>query len=261
MSTVDFITKLFCRVDDQMQDVPRHSQANLAPSEVTTLALLFTLKGVGQRAFWRWLTRDYRPLFPRLPDRTRLFRLFATHRDWADRFLAAPTLLGIADTFGIELCHPMREGRSPDQLGRKGVSNHRWIVGIKLALVINAQGQAVAWDWDTANVHDNTFTERVGEIAEEMATWTDSSFHRKEGDPANVKICRRGTHNERMVVERVLSLLTGVCQLKRMHHRVMEHLEAHLGFVLAVFNILTQWDGLVVDEDGRIRLSMAEFSL
>jgi len=29
MTTIDFITELFCRVDDQMQDVPKHSQAVL----------------------------------------------------------------------------------------------------------------------------------------------------------------------------------------------------------------------------------------
>ncbi len=79
MTTVNFITDLFCRVDDALRDVPKHPQANLYPSEVVTLSLLFVLKGGGERAFYRWLERDYRPLFPRLPERTRLFRLFATH--------------------------------------------------------------------------------------------------------------------------------------------------------------------------------------
>ena len=46
----------------------------------------------------RWLTRDYRPLFPRLPERTRLLRLFQTHHAWAQAFLAAPTVLGVIDT-------------------------------------------------------------------------------------------------------------------------------------------------------------------
>jgi hypothetical protein len=35
-------------------------------------------------------------------------------------------VLGVIDTYGIELIHPIREGRSPQQIGRKGVSNHRW---------------------------------------------------------------------------------------------------------------------------------------
>lgn len=73
-----------------------------------TLALLFALKGVGPRAFYRSRARDYRAWFPGLPERTRLFRLFVAHRAWADAFLADPTLRGVADTFGIELIHPWR---------------------------------------------------------------------------------------------------------------------------------------------------------
>ena len=45
MTTLDFITELFCRVDDVLADVPKHSQAKLYPSEVVTLALLFALAG------------------------------------------------------------------------------------------------------------------------------------------------------------------------------------------------------------------------
>ena len=61
------------------------------------------------------LTRDYRPLFPRLPERTRLFRLLKTHQDWTRAFLAVPTVLGVIDTYGIELIHPMREGHAPSR--------------------------------------------------------------------------------------------------------------------------------------------------
>src|SRR5512142_2555034 len=140
MTTIDLITDLFCRIDDRMHALPKHSQALLWPSEVVTLGVLHALKGVGNRAFYRWLTRDYRPLFPPLPERTRLFRLFKTHRQWTLRFLAPPTLLGIVDSYGIELLHPIREGRSSAQIGRKGKSNHRWIVGFKFCLLINAWG-------------------------------------------------------------------------------------------------------------------------
>ena len=99
----EFITALFYEVDEQLCAIPKHPEAHLWPSEVVTLGLLQALKGGGNRAFYRWLTRDYRPLFPRLPERTRLFRLFATHQDWTRAFLAAPTVLGVIDTYGIEL--------------------------------------------------------------------------------------------------------------------------------------------------------------
>ena len=113
MTTVDLITALFYEVDEQLRAIPKHSEAHLWPSAVVTLGLLHALKGGGNRAFSRWLTRDYRALFPRLPARTRLFRLFSTHQDWTQIFLAAPTVLGVIDTYGIELIHPRCEGRSP----------------------------------------------------------------------------------------------------------------------------------------------------
>ena len=157
MITVEFITALFYEVDEQLRTIPKHPEAHLWPSEVVTLGLLHALKGGGNRAFYRWLTRDYRPLFPRLPERTRLFRLFTTHQDWTTAFLAAPTVLGVLDTYGIELIHPMREGRSPQQIGRKGLSNHRWIVGGKLCLLLYQGGLGVVWGCAAANVADNTF--------------------------------------------------------------------------------------------------------
>src|SRR5712691_3650876 len=86
MTTLDFITAFFCQVDDHLPDIPKHPHAHLWPSEVVTLGLLHALKGVGNRAFYRWLMRDYRALFPHVPERTRLFRLFRTHQDWTQAF-------------------------------------------------------------------------------------------------------------------------------------------------------------------------------
>ena len=119
MMTVEFITALFSEVDEQMGAIPKHPKAHLWPSEVGTLGLLHALKGVGNRAFSRWLTRDYRALFPQLPERTRLLRLFTTHQDWTQAFLAAPTVLGVIDTYGIELIHPMREGAARSRSAAK----------------------------------------------------------------------------------------------------------------------------------------------
>ena len=69
MTTVDFITALFSKVDEQLHAIPKHPEAPLWPSEVVTLGLLHTLKGGGNRALYRWLTRDSRPSFTRLPGR------------------------------------------------------------------------------------------------------------------------------------------------------------------------------------------------
>ncbi|HYQ91863.1 MAG TPA: transposase, partial [Candidatus Competibacteraceae bacterium] len=71
--------------------------------------------------------------------------------------MAEITLLGVVDTDGIELLHPLREGRRSQQLGRKGVSNYRWIVGIKLGVLLNRWGLVVGWGWAPANTADIPF--------------------------------------------------------------------------------------------------------
>ena len=68
MPTVEVITALFSEVDEQMRAIPKYPEAHLWPSEVIPLGLWHALTGVGNRAFYRGLTRDYRPLFPRLPE-------------------------------------------------------------------------------------------------------------------------------------------------------------------------------------------------
>jgi hypothetical protein len=261
MITLDFITDLFCQVDDQLPGIPKHPHATLWPSEIVTLGILHALKGGGNRAFYRWLTRDYRALFPHLPERTRLFRLFTTHQDWTQIFLAAPTVLGVIDTYGIELIHPMREGRSPQQIGRKGVSNHRWIVGGKLCLVLNQWGLVVAWACATANVADNTFQDLIRQFEEQMIVLSDTAFHAAEGDPTNLKLCRRGEWEDRMLVETVLSMLTLVCHFKKVMHRGWAYFQARLAFTMAAFNVLVQWHGFQPNASGFVPLSIAEFSL
>jgi hypothetical protein len=207
------------------------------------------------------LTRDYRPLFPRLPERTRLFRLFRTHQDWTQAFLASPTVLGVIDTYGIELIHPMRAGRSPHQIGRKGLSNHRWIVGGKLCLLLNHWGGVVAWKCATANVADTTIQGLIRQFEERMIVLSDTGFHAAEGDPSNLKLCQRGEWQDRMLVETVLSMLTLVCHFKKVMHRGWASFHARLAFTMAAFNVLVQWYGLVPNTYGFVPLSIADFSL
>ena len=261
MSTEDFIIGLFIRVDSMMIAVPKHPDAALYPSEIVTVGLLFALKGVGPRPFYRWLRNKYRHWFPSLPERTRLFRLLATHAAWTEYFLAQPTTLGIADTYGIELIHPWREDRADRQIGGKGLSNHRWFVGAKLAYLVNQDGLIVAWDYAAANAPDNAFRELIADFADDMVVLTDSTFHRAEDDPPNQKACKRGTWNVRMVVETILSLLTTICHLKKASQRTWGGLRTRLAYTMALFNILVLWDGIPVDEHGIIHLSIAEFSL
>lgn len=176
--------------------------------------------------------------------------------------MAEPTLFGIADSFGIELVQTTRLGRSLRQIARRGKSARRWIAGVKLGLVLNAQGQVCAWDADTAGSYDaDAFNHLIERYAEEMIVLADCNFHKSpfhrtnDPDPANLKICGRDAWNQRRLIETVLSMLTNVCSLKRLRERNWSHLMAHLGFAAATFNVLTSWNG------GAPQLAIAQFSL
>jgi hypothetical protein len=259
MTAVDFITRLFCRVDDDLGQLPQHEQGQLHPSEIVTIGLLYALKGKGQRAFYRWLVANHAALFPRLPSRTRLFRAMNVYRVHAEEFLVAPSLIGVIDSYGIELCHPRREGRSPEQLGKKGKSNWRWIVGGKLCFVLNHLGQVVDWDCDTANVHDGSaFQHLVDKFRNDMVIFADTGFEKVDWFPTNLRTCKRGQWNVRMVIETVLSMLTRICQFKRMAHRSWTYFESHLCYTMALFNLLTEFHGLEPDHDGFVQLSIVD---
>lgn len=214
-----FTIELFCRVDDAMPEVQKHPLSALHPSEVVTIGLSHALRGEGCRAFYRWLQKELQALFPRLPERTRLFRLLQSQAKATQRFLAQPSLFGVCDSYGIELLHPKREGRSPRQIGapsgsKKGKSNWRWIIGAKLGLLCNAQGQVVNWQCDTANVYDVVFHPLLEAVQEEMIVLCDRGFYSRKGNPPNLKVCRRGSWNERMTIETFFSLFTRVLHLK-----------------------------------------------
>src|SRR5512144_1498587 len=195
MTTTDLITELFCPIDDRMKLVPKHPQASLWPSEVVTLGMLAALKGVSSRAFSRWRRGDCRELFPHLPSRTRRFRRLKTDWRWTYLLMAPPTRLGGIDTSGIELVPPWREGRSRAPFARKGVSNHRWSVGVKLGLLLNRLGLIVGWGWAPANAHDTLFDPLIQAVEERMLVLAETGFHAAEGDPSNLKLCRRGEWN------------------------------------------------------------------
>jgi len=270
LCTDDFILELFYRVDTALAGVRKHPQARLWPGELVTLMILYALKGRGERAFYRWANRDLRPPFPGLPERTRLFRSFACHRAWLQRFLAEPTLFGVADSFGVEMINTLRLGRSLRQIGRRGKCARRWIAGVKLGIVCNDRGEICAWDVDVAMAYDaDAFGHLILRFDGRMVVLADSNFHKspfhradyeQDPDPPNLKLCPRGRWDERKLIETVLSMISGgtgsgVCALKKVTERCWANLMAHLGAAIAAFNLLVRW------EPDAPQLAVARFSL
>lgn len=263
MTTEDIILHIFCLVDDMLPKIDKHPQAKLYPSELVTIGLLFALKGGHFRAFYRWLHRDYRTWFGQgqLPERTRLQRLLKTHPAWTDSLLAEPTLFTVLDTYPIELLFPSREQRTLARVAKKGRDKGRWSLGIKLCWLLNSYGRVVAWDWATMNVHDTHFHPLVAPYREQTIVLADWGFKSKSALPDNLKICKKGTWNERMCVETALSMVTQVCDLKRIRHRLAAYIQARLAYVSAMFNVLLTLFHRLHPEADPFRMSIAEFSL
>src|SRR5919206_2405769 len=188
MPTDEIIIRLFCMVDDELHDLNNRPDAHLHPSEVVTIGLLFSLKGGRYRAFYRWLDANYRQFFPRLPELSRLLRLLRDYAPLTEGLLAHPSFFTVVDTYGIELIHPRREGRSKQQIGKKGKSNGRWIVGIKLAWLINDAGEVVDWSWTTANESDNVFRPLATGYDGETIALADLGLRAKDTPPSNIKL-------------------------------------------------------------------------
>jgi len=242
MTMEDIITGIFCRVDDKIGKEERSWEQSLAVSEVVTIGMMFAMKGIKFRPFYTWLSSNFRSYFPALPSRRRLQELLRTHAQYADDFLGDPSFFSVADSYGVELLHPKREGRSDKQIGKKGVSNHRWIIGHKVAVLANDSGEIVDWQHQTANVSDNTFLEMIRAYEKDVIVLVDGGFHSKDNDPDNLKICRKGEWNCRMLIETIFSMLTSTCGFKRLFHRTTKHLHAHLAYLFAAFNIMISWN-------------------
>lgn len=253
MRTEEIITQLFCMVDDKLGSVNKRKDAQLHPSEIITIGLLFSLKGVHFRAFYRWLQGDWLHLFPTLPERTRLHRLLAHYEPLTDHFLVEPEAESIIDSYGVELLHPIREGRSKAQIGEKGLSNKRWIVGVKMCWLITPKGQVIDWGWDSAGIHDQNFRD-VGNLwTDHTQILADTGFRLQGRIDPKWTICQRGERDDRMIVERVFSLITVVNHFKKIFHRTERHLNARFGYIAAMFNCLIELAGG--------KLAIAQFSL
>lgn len=89
----------------------------------------------------------------------------------------------------------------------------------------------------------------------------DYGFHSVKGIPDNFKLCAKGTWNERMCVETALSMVTVVCDLKRINHRLSPYIQARLASVVAMFNVLLGLFHCLHPDADPFQMIIAEFSL
>src|SRR5205085_10472489 len=97
-----------------------------------------------------------------------------------------------------------------------------------LCWLLNEQGLVVDWDWATMNTHDQHFHPLSEGLHDKSIVLADLGFRCAAGIPDNLKLCEKGTCNERMCVESALSMVTVVCVLKHIHHRLRPYIQGRL---------------------------------
>lgn len=147
-----------------------------------------------------------------MPDLTGVVvHLLRELQDWTDLFLTRPGFFTVVDTFGIELIHPTREGRSPHQ---------------------------VSWSWNMSNKCDSIFLPLLEPFVNQTIVLDDVGFRSRQGIPANLEIFRKGMWNERGTIETVYFICENVCHLKKIFHRAEAYIGVRLSYVAALFNLL-----------------------
>ncbi len=261
MPTVDCLTAWFSEVDDPRRALPTQLEARLWPRAGGTWGLLHARTGVGHRAFYRWLPRASRALWPQLPARPRLLRLGQTPQDWTQVFLAAPTVLGVIDASGSARIDPRREGRSPPPRGRTGVSHQRWMVGGPWGLRRQQWGWIGAGAGATAHGAETAWQGRMRPCEERMLGLSARGCQAAEGAPTPLTLCPRGAWPDRRLVATGRSRLTLIRHGKQGMPRVWASCPARLAFPLAALPVLVPGHGCQPSTSGFVPLSMAELSL
>jgi hypothetical protein len=254
------ITEIFCQVDDFYQNFeyhyrqqpllmgteqPRFYRSRLSLSEVMTIVIAF--HGSGFRTFKDFYTLQVQPhwrkAFPMLVSYNRCVELMP----WALLLLAcflhtrrgAITGISFIDSTPIEVCHPNRSKSHQvfEGLVGWGKNSMGWHYGFKLHLIINDQGELLAFKLTPGNVDDRfpvpdlaqdlcgkLFGDR-GYISQELFEQLFAqglqliTNYKKNMKQKLVKLMDKIMLRKRALIETVNDQLKNICQIEHSRHR------------------------------------------
>jgi len=136
-------------------------------AEVITLGLVAELSGSRSRhAWWKFVAKNYRHLFPRLCDRTRYSRRLARLRtalEQVRRYLvgllnADLSQLRVVDSFPLTVCYLRRVASSSQPFDEASfgycAAKKEYFYGFRLHLMTDPAGIVVGWLLSAGHVHD-----------------------------------------------------------------------------------------------------------
>jgi IS5 family transposase len=254
------ITRIFCEVDDfcqqfeqqwhqqpQLPSMPgeRRSQSRLSLSEIMTIAIAF--HGSGFRTFKEFYTLCVLPhwggAFPRLVSYTRFVELMPWGLMMLCCFLhtrkGEVTGIAFIDSTPIEVCHPCRVHAHQVFKGlvKWGKNSVGWYFGFKLHLIINDQGELLAFKLTPANTDDRQpvpqmTPDLMGQLFGDRGYISQELFEelyqrglqlvtksKKNMKNRLVKLMDKILLRKRAVIESVNDRLKNICQIEHSRHR------------------------------------------
>lgn len=263
------ILDLFCSVDDFWQEFgpqweqsllvsgakQRHRDGQMYPSEVMTLAIHFhhsgyrTFKGY----YTKYVQTQLRAAFPRLVSYGRMVELLPSVLVPLAAYLHTHTGscsgISFVDSTALKVCHNARIHSHRVFAGRaeRGKTSVGWFYGFKLHLVINDQGEILAFALTPGNVDDRQPVPKLARrlmgkligdkgylsqpLAEqlfsergiELLTKVRKNMAERVRDDWDKLLIRK-----RAVIESAFDFLKNVCQIEHSRHRSPTNFLVHL---------------------------------
>lgn len=151
-------------IEDLSSDRKRNRKTELSLSEAMTIAIMF--HKTGYRTFKDYYTRFVmcflKPCFPKLLSYSRFINLMKTCLFplfvFSQGCLGQCTGISFIDSTILTVCHARRinSHRVFKNLAKRGKTSTGWFYGFKLHLIINEEGEILAYMLSSGNVDDRT---------------------------------------------------------------------------------------------------------
>lgn len=264
---MDYITELYCLVDDFWQSVKekidnymisddkkhRGRQSILSLSEMTTLVILFHSMRFRQfKKFYQYVSIFMRREFPRLLSYNRFIKLMprciVLLTVLFDSLKGSCSGVSVVDSTPLVVCDNLRISRHKvfDGYAERGKSSTGWFFGFKLHVIINHPGEIISARLTAGNVDDRKpvpdmasgiFGDLFGDkgylsnsLKEKLKDMGINLITKVRRNMKKVKHTdfEKAVLSKRAVIETVFDELKNLCQIEHSRHRSINNFIVNL---------------------------------
>ncbi len=227
MVTEHQLVAIFCEIDDFCKELDKNAPqpllmsptkgkrgpaGGLSISEITTIQILFQMVGYRNfKIFYTGFLQTYwKKYFPELPGYTRFVELIqrAIYPLTLFSYLKCGKKTGIyyIDGSCLPVCHIKRAKRNKvfKEVAKFGHTSVGWFFGLKIHLVINQQGEMVAFKITKGNIHDGGVAEQLLSTLEGLAFGDKGYIGKKLFDTLLKKGLKLITRKRKNMKEKIL---------------------------------------------------------